>query len=313
MLMRKWVDNSKISCLERCPREFFLRYILHLTKESPSPAIAFGKALHTVIEESFKQPTVVAALEYSLENWRVELDREINELGQEINYDDYRVEPSTGELALRHLWSLDGACRELYDMTEEVIGTELDLDINIIGEWRFVGKADMVLSLKSGSRMLADIKSTGWKMESWGEKSIIDTQLHSYATALSKMEIDVYSGAYLVIQVNRRKLTSGSWSNKPTLKSAIFPISLTEEYKERMFERMRRAIIKLEGRYTMGLFECVWSSCQKLSGICQFHPLCERFWRMNGMNLKENWEEIKIVALSLGYKENEWKPLDTMI
>ena len=304
----KWVDNSKISCLERCPREFFLRYILHLTIERPSIAIAYGKAMHTVIEKAVLQSNISQSKKIALEMWDYTLQEEVQQMGGEIPYDDFRAEPSTGRLALEHLFSPDGALYELMNMKSSVKEVELKIDIPIIMDWRFHGRADIVLEYKSGVLGLVDIKTTGWKIESWGQKILVDVQLHGYGYGLKEMGFDINSGAYMVLQSNRRKLKSGAWINSPTIKSGIFPVAVTEDHLSRVRDRMIKAVIQIEGREDRCLWECIWSSCQKLSGICQFHPLCERYWNVNGYSLDKEKEDILDMALSLGYIQHEWHP-----
>ncbi len=310
MEIKNWIDNSKIGCLERCPREFYLRYGLHLTREVPSSAIAFGKAMHEVIENALKEhDNIKDIVEYCEAVWEQTLMKYIVEIGIEVDYEDYRLEPSTGLLALSELF-MNGAGKDLLGLKDEVLNTEMELSFKVLQNFEFRGKADIVLRTKAGTNMLVDIKTTGWKMESWAEKATVDCQLHSYALALDKMNLKVHSGAYLVVQTNRRRLSSGAWSNKPTLKSALFPIAVTEDYKERMLRRIERAVIKITGRAKMYLFEPVWSQCQRLSGVCQFHPLCERYWRYNGIDLQSIEPELLEVALSLGYRQEEWNPFD---
>jgi len=308
--MEKWIDNSKVSTLESCPREFYLRYVLHLTKTKATTAQAFGTAIHIAIQKAIAETLdPPQALEKALDIWEptlIEAMQPVLETSHEEDLiDDYRYEPSTGVLALMHLFSPEGALYSMLQWAEKIIGTELQLRCPLPLGWEFLGPADIVIKTTSGDISLVDIKTTGWNLEVWATKAQADIQLHGYSYALQKgHSITPNSCAYLVLQVNRRMLKSGAWSDKPTLKSQIFPTAVTQNHLDRIADRLHHAVLQIEGRKLSNSWPCIWSSCLRFNRLCQFFPLCERFWK------DFNPEAILETALSLGYIQNRWHPFE---
>lgn len=307
--MMKWIDNTRIGCLERCPREFLYRHVLGLVppqvRRLPQ---AFGNAIHRAIEKAIEvslRPQ--EALEAALDEWQVAFLQEVLPLADEEG-PDYRLERDTGEALLRHLFSPDGAMTAFLGTVDEVLGTEMRLEVPVeVGPgivWTFRGRADVVARLKMGSDCLMDIKTTGWHLTGWHEKMQADTQLHSYAWALKQLGYDIYSACYVVGKVNRRLLKDGRWSPNISVDSAMFPVACTEDYMEKMWWRMRRAALELEGRLAVNHWECRFGSCLRFNNVCGYQPLCDRFWREDSPEL----DYLKEFAVSLGFRIEPWDP-----
>ena len=300
--MERWIDHSKILALRRCPREFYLNYKVNLTRLEDRATIAqgFGKAVHKALQQAFREETLEAARQKALEVFPLELQAELSLLN-EPDLEDPRADISTGLSLIDQ--GFGQAVKDLFNMKEEVIGTEMELEADLDFGWKLLCPADLVLRLRSGQLMLVDIKTTRWRLDSWGSKIVADTQLHLYAYALSKVLEQPDSAAYLVLKFDRRRLRSGAWSPNVSVDSALFPVAVTEQWLRRIEAWAKEAVLEIEGRSAVNQWECDWGSCIRYSYLCQFHPLCERFW-----DRLPSVEELKEVAFGLGYIEQEWHP-----
>jgi len=308
--IEKWLDNTKIASLERCPREFFLRHVLFLTKESEgSVATEFGKAFHLALDLFFTGTPKEEAINKACLKLQESIACLI-EAGNERVYEDGRADLDTLVRAL-HYFLTAGAGSELAGLLKSC-KTELKLSFKDPETgWSLLGRIDLLGETHSGSVLLVDFKTTGWSIKNWGNKLITDTQLQTYAFISTATAVvrNVDAGAYAVLQVQRRRLKSGALSPNVTLDSALLPIALTTDHLLRAEERFKRAVRLIEEFARANSFDCVWSSCNRLHGICQFHPLCERFWRAP-LSKTEVVEELEEVAYSLGFVKHRWYPFE---
>jgi len=306
--MEKWLDNTKISSWERCPREFFLRHCLHLTKEDRgSVATEFGKAFHLACELVFTGTPLESALNEAVRTFKESLLSLMESAEADSLYEDGRSDPDTLLRSL-HYFFTSGAGSELLGVLKHS-QTELQLTYSDpeIG-WDLLARIDLLGETHSGTVLLVDFKTTGWNLRSWGAKILTDTQLQTYAlvvTSVTSRKVD--AGAYAVLQVQRRRLRSGAFSPNISLDSALFPLALTEDHLQRAKDRFKQTAKALEQAWESRSFPCVWSSCSRMNGVCQFHPLCERFWKAE---LSKEEEQIREVAFSLGFVEQRWDPFD---
>jgi len=306
MSYAKWLDNSKINALERCPRQFYYRYILDLTKPSEKTTIAtaFGKAIHRTLEKSVLSSSLEEARTLALESFPSLLLEELAMTSSEER-DDPRAEPSTGLLLLEDFFSPSGAGSSLFNLKDEVLAVETEVEVPAFYGYTFKAMADILLRLKTGETCLVDIKTTRWRVDRYALQAVADTQLHSYAWALGRSSFGQPSSAmYLVLKVDRRRLRSGIWSNTVSTDTAIFPLALTKNHIDQMEDRIRRAALEIEGRLLARDFQCRFGSCLSWNSVCQFQPLCERFWK----ELPLDDQEVKEIAFSLGFEEEEWIP-----
>lgn len=307
MELEKWLDNTKMSAFERCPREFFLRHVLMLTKESEgSVATEFGKAFHKTLELYFSGTPTEEAIQQGALHLQESVSR-LLEAGHERVFDDPRADIDTFIRAVQHFLTA-GAGMELRSMTKSA-KCELKLTLTD-GDWSLLGRIDMLAETHAGQNLLVDFKTTAWGLRGWGNRLITDTQLQTYALiAVSTLVVDtVHAGAYAVLYVNRRKLASGQWSPNISLDSALFPLALTHDHLKRAEHRFRLCREQIQRAYESMHFPCIWSSCGRLgSGVCQFHPLCERFW---SSDLRSELQHIYEVAFSLGYIQHRWHPFE---
>ena len=294
----KVLDNSKISAFELCPRLYFLRYELHLTQPTVSPALAFGKAFHRGVEAFLlsggnmeaAQGAALAALEAELEGKEAPLD--------------YRLDPSNLSLALSYyiaqgLPEIRGLARSIECEVSLALPAKED------PEWVFGGRADLVLENYAGELIVIDLKTTSWSLNSggWSSKLLTDVQLQMYAWLLeATKQRRVAAGAYSILYIYARARKDGSYSS-PNLETSFLPVALTESHKERA---KWRAVNALQG-IKASSFPCNFSACQQWNRVCQFHPLCERFWNEDP---RENSSAILEIAQALGYIQEEWNPLE---
>ena len=318
ILIEKWLDNSKMGAFERCPREFLLRYILHLDKktEKGQVALAFGKAFHYGCEIYFqniphddRQQVLQTAISKATEQLQQTLS-ELASIGSEEIYSDPRADIDFLARTLSYFFT-SGAGKELSDMTLEAKPeVHMEWEHEDTG-WKLVGKADLILQTLSKSTIVIDFKTTRWTIKTqWGTKAQTDTQLSTYCLLAKTTGLvnNIDAVAYAVIRADRRQLKNGQWSPSITLESDFFPVAITQDHLDRALFRFIRIVNSVD---TSDLenpepksFPPVFSSCQRLGGNCKFFPLCELTWK------SEDIEEIREVALRLDYKEDRWHPFE---
>lgn len=297
---RDWLDNSKIATYESCPRKYFLRYELNLAPETGlSPALIFGKAFHKAVETYFtlRSPNVEEALAVGyaiLEACRPQAEE----------YDDWRLEPDSLLRAVNHFLTHAGS--EIMNLSDKIY-PELKLWFHDepLG-FTYVGRADLLIRTLSGTWSVIDLKTTSWAInQGWGSRLLVDTQLQGYAFLVESLyEIEVFGGGYAIISASRSRLKSGAWSPNLRLDSAFLPIALTPDHKERALHRFRTAA---EGIAQDRSFSCRFSSCLQWNKVCSYHPICERTWSWRAPSQRE---ELKELAVAIGFVEEVWDPFD---
>ena len=309
MELEKWLDNTKMGTFERCPREFFLRHILMLTRESEgSVATEFGKAFHHTLELYFSGTDKDEAIQSGVLKLQESINRLI-EAGDERVYEDARADIDTFVRAIQYFLTA-GAGQELRSIVKNA-KCELKLTYTEPeSKWSLLGRIDLLAETHAGQHMLVDFKTTSWGLRGWGNKLLTDTQLQTYAFIATKTLVvkEVHAGAYAILHVQRRKLKSGQFSPNITLDSALLPLALTQDHLARAENRFLTVSKSIERAYESKHFPCVWSQCNRLTGVCQFHPLCERFWRSSLENSEV--EHIYEIAFSLGYIQHRWHPFE---
>lgn len=308
MELERWLDNTKMGTFERCPREFFMRHVLFLTRHSEgSVATEFGKAFHTALEHFFSGKSKDEAIQLGALQLQESLSRLI-EAGDERVYEDGRSDIDTFVRAVQYFLS-SGAGMELSSITKSA---QCELKLTLVDEsgWELLGRIDMLVETHSGQIMIVDFKTTGWNIKSYAQKILTDTQLQTYALIVQETAVakTVNAGAYAVLYVNRKKLKSGHFSPTISLDSALLPLALTQDHLERARSRFKLSVQNIERAWETKSFPCVWSQCGRINGICQFHPLCERFWKADLS--KNSVEQIFEVAFSLGYIQHRWHPFE---
>ena len=308
MELEKWLDNTKIGTFERCPREFFLRHVLFLTRHSEgSVATEFGKAFHSALELFFSGKPVEEAIQLGALKLQESLSR-LAESGNERVYEDGRADIDTFVRALQYFLN-SGAGRELSSLIKDA-KCELKLRLVDKSGWELLGRIDLLAETHSGQIMIVDFKTTGWSIKSYAQKILTDTQLQTYALIVKETAVarTVHAGAYAVLYVKRARLKSGQLSPSISLDSALLPLALTQDHLDRALARFRSAREEIERAYSRMHFPCIWSQCQRIAGICQFHPLCERFWRTE--LTPQNIEHIYEVAFGLDFVQHRWHPFE---
>ena len=217
---------------------------------------------------------------------------------------DYRLDPSILNLALSYY--VAQALPEIQGLARSM-EVEVSLALPAKGDpkWVFGGRADMVLENYAGELIIIDLKTTSWSLNSggWSSKLLTDVQLQMYAWLLEEIQQKrVSSGAYSILYIYARARKDGSFSS-PNLETAFLPVALTESHKERAKWRAQNALRSI----LRSSFPCNFSACQQWNRICQFHPLCERFWNSDP---REDSPIILEVAQALGYIQEEWNPLE---
>lgn len=318
--IEKWLDNSKMGAFERCPREFFLRYVLHLQKpqEKGQIALLFGKAFHIGCEEFFKARNSGLSPEKSLE---VSISKAIEEFQTFLS--QFSIEnPQSEELLEDPRADVDflartlsffftaGTGKELSDMTRRAL-TELLIEWKPQNsEWKLLGRVDLIIETLSQSTILIDFKTTRYSISrNWSEKSQTDVQLSTYCLLALKVLVvqKIDAVAYAVVQADRRRLKNGRWSPTITLKSELFPLAMTQDHIERAEYRFSRIVNSVDTSAQdpkPQSFPPVFGSCQRLKGICQFFPLCELTWK------SQTWDDVLEIAERLGYIQSRWHPFE---
>jgi len=295
----KWLDNSKVSAFETCPRLYFLRYCLHLSAEkSLSPALLFGKAFHSACEHFFKGLDEDTAIETGLEVLVNSVDRV-----DEFSRDDWRLDEESFARSCLYFFSHTG--REIKSLAE-VLETEMKIELkDPETDYSYLGRIDLFMKSKTGLFSVIDIKTTSMSItQGWTQKLLVDTQIQGYAYLVERSkDLPVFSGAYAILSARRSRLKSGALSPNMTIDSSFLPLALSSDHLRRAEWRFKKTAQAIE----TSSFPCNFSSCLHYSKVCQFHPLCERYW---AEDVREKEEEIKEVALSSGYSIEKWHPFD---
>ena len=310
--MKNWIDNSKAGALERCPRHFWFRYVAHLTQFQENPKILFGKSIHFAFEQMFDQlmlgeNDVQFLLEVFTESGILYWNHCVEKLDPYAAAETYFSSDSFHHIAnawLSEVWEF------LAPQIAGVCGTELITFCPLpepAEDWTYICRADLVFQDISGNLCLIDHKTTGWSPTMALRTLEADTQLPSYCMALSQKFSKPVSLAYLnLIQYNRRVLKSGNWS-KPTLNCQLAPVVVSPSRLEMMLYRYVACAKELEKRKETNNWSCQPSACSFRGGICEFLPLCERFWK------EDPCESHIEQAFHLGFRIEEWKPFELSV
>ncbi len=315
---QQWLDNSKCNAIERCPREFMLRYLLHLNRSDEDTLVMdFGKAFHRGVETFFNaifvdNQTESEALEKAVATATAELNsalQHLAEIGAESLYTDPRANPDLLIRALTYFLTA-GAGLDILRMASTVM-SEMKLRFPIPNSaMEFLARVDLLVHTHGGDWIVVDVKTTRWPVRDWPRKALVDTQITTYALAVRESGItdQVNAGAYAVCRADQRKLKSGAWSPNVSLESELIPVALTVSKLEAMKNRIVRIATHLQPIIGDGdppsplQFPCHWSACQRLRGICQFAQLCELTWDF------ADAESIREKAHEMGFVEDPWDP-----
>ena len=310
--MKNWIDNSKAGQLERCPRAFWFRYVAHLTQAQENAKILFGKSVHFAFEQAFDQlmlgennsKTLLDIFtESGIYYWSTRL-RNLDSFEAMETYFDNDSFHHIANKWFSEIWQF------LAPQIEHVCGTELIVKVPLpepANDWTYICRADLVFQDVSKNLCLIDHKTTGWSLTGTINSLEADTQLPSYCMALSQKYNKPVSLAYLnLIQYSRRRLKSGDWS-KPTQNNQLAPVVISPTRLEMMLYRYISCAKEIERRTETNNWTCQPSACSLRGRVCQFLPLCDRFWK------EDPCDEHVQQALHLGYRVEEWKPFELSV
>ena len=299
-----WLDNSKISQLEICPRSYFYRYELDLTMQQKSLALAYGTTVHKALELGFREKhkgreaAMAASVNAIMPAWEAELESLMTNPSADLLSQDWRGPDIATELVV-HFWTSQWPLIESW----EVIGTELGYEVTIPGtQATYRCRIDLVCQ-QAGMLFIVDHKTTSWQISRIINADTTAPQLPSYMAALQLAGFNPSSALYNYLFSCRRKLSSGSWS-KPSIDCQLFPTVCPSNRVANAARRMQEAVKQIEACKEAGWWPMKLFSCPGQYRTCEFLQLCD-LWGWD--ELPEADQVIK-EALALGYRQEPWNP-----
>ena len=150
------IGHSFVSTYQKCPRRWFLRYVLFIKERYIGKALSFGKAWHTAIEHYYRGEGEEAALRCGLE------DLASSEPFYEYA-DDYTADLERfSRMFAEWLVSVGRPITTSYT----ILAVEEDMDVELPGGLRYTGRLDDILQHnESGAIFVGEHKSTSFSLE----------------------------------------------------------------------------------------------------------------------------------------------------
>lgn len=297
----RWIDNSKLSQFEICPRSFLYRYALHLTAKTPSAALIYGTAIHAGLEAGFrslskgKEEAMDASLKGFMQSWESQQEK----LPQPIDPTMEWRGPAVAVQSLTHFWTTQWPLIASW----EVVGVEMGIEAPIPEtSWRYRCRIDLFARVSSGA-FIVDHKTTSWPIARMIKTDVIAPQLPSYLLACKLAGFSPTGAMYNYLYAFSRKTKSGF--SQPTVDCQLLPTTIPENRLEQVHKRMVFLIREIEECYEKWSWPMRLISCPGTYGSCEFLSLCD----MYGWELPKA-EEILDEALGIGFMIDEWRPFD---
>lgn len=178
-------SHSGLSSFEKCPRQYWFRYVRKLEVDTESVEAFLGKRVHEILERLYqfvatgRLPRLAQVLERFVATWNERLDpARVRIVRSDVGYEFYR---DTG------LRCLSGYYRRRYPFDEEeTLGLEemVHFSLDEDGRYRMRGVIDRIARARDGTLEIHDFK-TGRRVPSQ-ERLDQDRQLALYQIGLSR-------------------------------------------------------------------------------------------------------------------------------
>ena len=274
------ITHSSLECFKACRRKYKLRYIQCLVPKQTSDALAFGSAMHEVLEQYFIMLRARSEGEdskYSPEEeepFEAFLTSVVNDISEISDTDRAKLLGLT--IGYIHSWlSTD------WD-DYEVIDVEKEFTYSITPYIKFSGKIDGILKRKSdGKYFILEHKTASNVDSSYVDQKKIDAQTMTYALAVQDMlDVEVSGAIHDILIKQKIRLKSGETEAqfKERLISCVtqdnflrIPIEFTQdelsEFKDELYESCK------DLASCNSFYKCT-GSCIGRYGACEYLPLC---------------------------------------
>ena len=286
---RDWMDFSSLSSYMRCPRQYYWRYVQHITRDVEAVALINGGAYHDCKAEYYLCRKAGAGFEEALSRAIIKLREGMSK----IMTDDPKRNMSVAEKTMTQYLEIFGD--DYQDTVEVEVPFAVDLE-----EFLYVGRIDRIVNNLFGL-CVEETKTTTIVGTRWGDRTDPNAQLDGYVSAYYILTGEMPWGAVLdVIPVTTFERVRHK-GNKPFR----LPTPRTMEDVEAWAEDARSWWNKIAQCKKEGYFSRNTESCTPLLGFkCEFTTLCE---------LYKNPHRHESLDLVGEYKVEAWAPFPELL
>lgn len=264
------LTNSALNSFNACPRKFHHQYNLRRVPVREAPALSFGRMAHEALEVWWtKSPEAAIA---AVESFDMQAD-EKSKLWASIS----EYHPILSAIEVREVISEEKFSMTLPDGTV------------------FEGKADKVIVLRNGERVLIEHKTTSEKIVGWGaywQRLVMDSQLAIYAKALDCTRI--YYDVIGKLQIRPKKDETPADFRKRCLETIraereeyyqFREIVRTNEEAASAWADVEQRAIMLATNRSLDIWPRISTACRSIYGTCPYLEVCAGMAKIDDDNL----------------------------
>lgn len=262
----------------RCPLSYYMHYNLKLREEVMGSALPFGSAVGTAAEDLLKGKTLDESVKTFNEMWEFPEINGKKVVGHDTNLIRFSKSDQKDGLAdtpwesmkIKGHMMLAAYVEDIMPTVKDVMGTEIEINIeNDNGDY-IIGYADAVVELVDGRRLVMDNKTSASKYPvdavTTGDKA---KQLALYYPEL-KDKYNLDGAGFWVSEKSIRK-------KEPRARTQTLIDIPTEEMIEQTLEEFDNVLYNIK----MGIFPSNHPECNTFFGKC----ICEKYIKSDGSDL----------------------------
>lgn len=319
----EFYDNTKVSTYKACPRKYLYRHVLHLRPEGISPALSFGLAWSTAMDEAWRlmafegitDPVKVTQGAYVKgfePTWAEQGMPSISEWGED---EEGIYAPRTPFTALGMLEYYTSAVLPNLLSKCELVAIEqpfaVPLEPGDTSTW-YCGRQDKVILRDDGMYAVLDHKTTtaykrdGYFRSTWMDSFCPNSQMEGYAFEGFVRYGDRFAGVYVDGALVHKTVHVGF-----TLLPAIIGQDMDAldqwlwEVKDAIWqirEDTRRLEVDTHTEHTLRAFPRNTGECFTYGSPCPYIDICRSF--QNPM------KEIEDYGTPMGFTIEPWEPFE---
>lgn len=279
-VIQRPIDNTALTAYMTCPREYFFGMVQHRRPSGRSPALVFGSAWHTILENHYKGKTIIEAVKAGLEAWE-----------DHGAVDDYRT-PQRLVLSFEQYlkrWGTDQDIKDTLGWPENpLVECAVEIDADELAH-PYAGKIDRVV-LVNGLGYIEDHKTTSRLDRHYFSQFENSNQMKGYVFMAQKL---VPSIKIVGARINLAHVTKTKTEFHRHL------VTFTPEQMLEWVGNYNRWANRLAHDTEAGDFPGHFgdNGCSRKYGLCSYHRVCRVSPRLQQKVLEQEFEV------------NPWNPL----